>query len=237
MVVCRPSSVVHHQNKQTMNKLVKFFLPFLFFIAVFSLATAQPFSAEIAAFKKQDSISFPPQHAILFVGSSSFAFWKDVQDYFPGYTIINRGFGGSSLPDAIRYVNDIIVQYHPKQIVIYCGENDLAASDTVTPKDVLERFKTLFQLIREKLPRVSIAYISIKPSPSRERLSEKMIQANKSIKNFLSKQKETAYIDVYTKMLGKDHKARPELFISDRLHMNKTGYVIWQKAIRPYLKK
>src|SRR4029077_10211202 len=67
------------------------------------IAQAQPFISEIKNFKKQDSISFPPKEAILFVGSSSFNFWKDVQDYFPGYTIINRGFGGSSIPDVIRY--------------------------------------------------------------------------------------------------------------------------------------
>ena len=80
---------------------------------------AQPFINDIRAFKKQDSISFPPQHAILFVGSSSFTKWKDVQDYFPGYTIINRGFGGSVLNDVIRYEKDIIFPYQPKQIIIY----------------------------------------------------------------------------------------------------------------------
>ena len=220
-----------------MRKLLKLFLSFLLLIAVFSAAVAQPFSGEIAAFKKQDSLSFPPKNAILFVGSSSFTMWKDVQDYFPGYTIINRGFGGSTLPDVIYYVDEIIVPYHPKQIVIYCGENDLASSDTVTAKDVFERFKTLFQSIREKLPQVPVAYVSMKPSPSRANLSEKMIQANGWIKSFLAKQKKTAYIDVYTKMLGKDHKPRPELFLGDRLHMNKAGYTIWQKAIKPYLKR
>ncbi len=95
---------------------------FLFLLVVVYLprsnAQNPPFYDEIQAFKKQDSIKPPPQHAILFVGSSSFHFWTDVQDYFPGYPIINRGFGGSSLPDVIRYANDIIFPYHPKQIVI-----------------------------------------------------------------------------------------------------------------------
>ena len=76
--------------------------------------------------------------------------WKDVQDYFPGYTIINRGFGGSTLLDQIRYANDIIFPYEPKQIVIYCGENDLASSDTVTAAMVFERFKQLYEMIRKK---------------------------------------------------------------------------------------
>ena len=72
-----------------------------FFFAANVLYAQQdlPFWDDIQAFKHQDSIQMPPQHAILFVGSSSFTKWTDVQNYFPGYTIINRGFGGSSLPD------------------------------------------------------------------------------------------------------------------------------------------
>ncbi len=73
-----------------------------FLLCVAVISTAQPFAADIAAFKKQDSVSFPQKNAILLVGSSSFTKWKDVQDYFPGHTILNRGFGGSSLTDVIR---------------------------------------------------------------------------------------------------------------------------------------
>src|SRR5580658_5491940 len=78
-----------------------------------------PFWNEISEFKHQDSLQRPPSGAILFVGSSSFRKWTNVQSYFPGHTIINRGFGGSTLPDVIRYAGEIIFPYHPKQIVIY----------------------------------------------------------------------------------------------------------------------
>ena len=111
-----------------------------------------PFWNDIQNFKKQDSISFPPKNAILFIGSSSFTLWKDVQQYFPGYTIVNRGFGGSTLLDQLRYADDIIFPYEPKQIVIYCGENDLASSDNIHAADVVQRFKTLFAMIRQNLP-------------------------------------------------------------------------------------
>ena len=132
---------------------IKILIAFLFLFS-FKNVKAQhtPFWEDIQNFKKQDSIHFPPKNAILFVGSSSFTKWTDVQNYFPGYKIINRGFGGSSLPDVIRYADDIIFPYHPKQIVIYCGENDLAASDTATAQIVFNRFKELFALIRKKLP-------------------------------------------------------------------------------------
>src|SRR5215813_8439521 len=106
----------------------------ILFLLVASVTQAQnpPFWDDIQAFKKEDSAHFPGTGKILFVGSSSFARWKDVQKDFPAYPIINRGFGGSSLTDVIRYKDDVIFKYKPKQIVIYCGENDLAGNDTVT---------------------------------------------------------------------------------------------------------
>jgi len=197
---------------------------------------AQPFAEEIAAFKKQDSIAFPPKRAILFVGSSSFRLWKDMQDYFPAYPIINRGFGGSSFPDVIRYAGEIILPYNPKQILIYC-ENDFANNDSLQPVDVTQRFVVLFNIIRKKYKKVPIAYISMKPSPSRTRLMPRFEATNELIKNFLATKKRTAYIDVYHAMLQADGTPMPDIFIQDKLHMNAKGYRIWQKIIEPYLLK
>ena len=191
---------------------------------------------DIQNFKKQDSVSFPPRNAILLIGSSSFTKWTDVQDYFPGYTIINRGFGGSTLLDEIRYVNDIVFPYQPKQIIIYCGENDLASSDTVTASMVLDRFKQLFQMIRDK-SEAPIAYISMKPSPSRRHLFPKMREGNQLIKDFLTTQKNTAFIDVHQKMLDLTGEPLPEIFLDDSLHMNAKGYAIWKKEMEPYMQK
>jgi len=203
----------------------------------FAQISHPPFWEDIQSFKKQDSIIAPAKKQILFVGSSSFTKWTDVQNYFPGYKIINRGFGGSSLPDVIRYADEIIIPYRPKQILIYCGENDLAASDTITAQIVFNRFKKLFVLIRKTLPRVPIVFVSLKPSPSRAHLMPKMTAANTMIKNYLSKNKSTGFVDVYHKMLKPNGKPLDNIFLEDKLHMNAEGYKIWLKAIKPYLKK
>ena len=201
------------------------------------------FWKDIQSFKKQDSISSPPKNAILLIGSSSFTMWKDVQDYFPGYTIVNRGFGGSTLLDQIRYADDVIFPYEPKQIVIYCGENDLASSDTVTATVVVDRFKQLYQIIRERT-KAPILYISMKPSPSRRHLFQKMREANQSIALFLGESdvrgsltNKNVYIDVHQKMLNETGQPLPEIFLEDSLHMNAKGYAIWQKEIQPFLLK
>jgi lysophospholipase L1-like esterase len=217
-------------------KIFKFLL-LAFSILLAGQCLAQPFTDEIEAFKKQDQLIPPPANAILFVGSSSFTKWTDVSTYFPGYIIINRGFGGSTIPDVIRYTADIIVPYHPKQVVIYCGDNDLASSDAITADSVFERFRVLFELIRTNLPGENIVYVSIKPSPSRARLREKMEKANLLIQTYLSLHRNVAFVDVYHKMLNPDGTIKSDIFLEDSLHMNARGYAIWQKAIAPYLSK
>lgn len=222
------------RKKFVLKKVWLLFLGMIFFIVT---AKAQPFIDEINAFKKQDSLAMPPKNAILFVGSSSFRMWTSIKEDFPVHSIINRGFGGSSLTDVIRYADQIIFPYQPAQIVIYGGENDLASSDTVSAEIVFERFQQLFTLIRKQLPDVSIAFVSLKPSPSRQQLFKKMTAANEMIKDFLNQQTKTAYIDVFKAMI--DHQGNPksELFVDDRLHMNKKGYALWVEIIGPYLIK
>jgi lysophospholipase L1-like esterase len=214
------------------------FLLLSFFCGAFLFAqtVTPPFWDEIQAFKKEDSVQPPPKKPILLIGSSSFRMWSDVQAAFPGYPILNRSFGGSSFPDLLRYADAVIFPYRPKQVLIYCGDNDLAASDTVSAHTVHQRFLQLFTIIRSRLPKTAIAFVSIKPSPSRAHLMPKMQEANALIKTFLAGQRRTAYVDVYNPMLQPNGKPAPEIFLQDSLHMNGNGYRIWQQQIKPVLR-
>lgn len=220
------------KNVRTLLSLV-----FMLLLSQFSFAQQPAFYQDIQHFKQLDNQQFPEKNQILFVGSSSFTKWTDVQAYFPNYKIINRGFGGSSLPDVIRYANDIIYPYQPRQVVIYCGDNDFAVSDTVTADMVIYRVKTLFGMIRTVLPNATIDYIAIKYSPSRQQLWTKIEKANKGIATFFKKQTNAGFIDIVTPMKKGKEQVDPSLFIEDMLHMKPAGYKIWQKAIEPYLTK
>lgn len=195
------------------------------------------FNKEIEAFKNQDKVNPPAEGGIVFVGSSSFRLWTNVQDYFPGYNIINRGFGGSSLLDVIQHASTTIYPYKPSQVLIYCGENDFSYTKNTNADTIFYRFKTLFGMIRNELPRTEIVYVSMKPSVNRLKYLPEMRRANEIIRKYLKKQKRSAYIDVYSKMILADGSPMHDIFKPDNLHMNEKGYAIWQKAIKPYLKK
>jgi len=193
------------------------------------------FRDEVDALVKQDKLNPPRQNSILFVGSSSITQWTSIQDSFPTHPIILRGIDGASLPDLVRYADEIIFPYHPKQIFIYCGDNDIAYNRRMTAEKVLSRFEELFTLIRTKLPNVPIGFISIKPSPSRWNFEPMILESNQLIKNYLEKQPKTFFVNIHTAMLDSTGKVNSALFIADQLHLNANGYAIWKKAIEPYL--
>ncbi len=193
------------------------------------------FIEEIRAFEKIDQTNTPPKNAIVFAGSSSITKWVGIRDSFPGYPIIARGIGGASYPDIIGFANEMIVKYQPKQVFIYCGDNDFAFYNDITPEKVAENFQKLFVKLRKELPNAKIASISIKPSPSRWNLEQKFIETNKLIKAYLEKEPNTIFIDIHSKMLLTDGQIDSTLFQSDNLHMNEKGYAVWGTEIKKYL--
>jgi len=221
-----------------MNTLRTKYLLFLLLSLCSHFTFSQPFKDAILEFQRMDSISMPKKGSILFVGSSSFTNWKDVQDYFPTYPIINRGFGGSSLPDVIRYAQETIVNYAPKQIYIYCGENDIAADPSISADTILNRFKIVYTIIRKKLKKnIPIVYVSMKPSLARWNYESKIVEANGLIKQFIETQKNILFLDVHNAMLDPDGMVKADIFLEDQLHMNAKGYTIWQGIIAPTLSR
>jgi len=193
----------------------------------------RPFAEEINTFKQQDLKNPPPTGVTLFVGSSSIRLWKTLAQDFPKHQVLNRGFGGSTLVDLYGYLDDIVIPYQPKQIVIYCGENDIAAG--ASAQQTLKRFKKNFRRIRQELPDVALVFISIKPSPSRSQYLTEVKVANRLIKAYLQSYPNTVYVDVLGKMMNAEGNPMPDIFVEDRLHMNAKGYHIWADLIRPIL--
>ena len=211
-------------------------IPILIGVAIQAKQVQPPFFKEIQAFLSEDRKAPPAKDQILFVGSSSFQKWKDVASYFPKHHILNRGFGGSSLLDVIRYQDQVIYPYHPSQIVIYCGENDFAGDPKISAYEVYNRFLTLYSGIRSH-SNVPVSFVSAKPSPSRWAMRSKFIAFNGWVHELSMTDKSLTYIDVWEAMLDKDRRPMPDIFLEDNLHMNAKGYKIWAGIIEPTLVK
>ena len=219
-----------------MNRSNSIALAFLVLALSSHLASrSQPFINDIMKFRSMDSVQAPPDRPILFIGSSSFTNWKDLPDWFPKHTVLNRAFGGSSLTHLIQYADDIVFKYNPRQIVVYCGENDLATDAKVNGDSVYNRFRRLYGMIRKWDRKVPIVYVSMKPSPSRVALLDKMVRGNALIEKFMGKRRKDGYVNVYDRMFGPDGQVMPDIFLADKLHMNRKGYEIWHPLIEAKL--
>ncbi|MCU0393491.1 MAG: SGNH/GDSL hydrolase family protein [Thermoflexibacter sp.] len=216
---------------------MKFFNSFFFFVLISISSFGQnSFEPEIRAFEKQDSIQMPAKGQILLYGSSSFRLWDNWKEDLAGFQVINRGFGGSQLADALYFFDRIVLKYAPKIILFYEGDNDLAAGKT--PEEIFSSFKVFAQKVKEKLPQTKLYFVAIKPSPLRINLLDKQKQTNQLIKAYCKlHQSSLGFIDIATPMLKKGNLPRMEHFKSDSLHLNQKGYDIWKKVIRKYLKK
>ena len=194
---------------------------------------ADPWEADIARFEAADRVDPPAPGATLFIGSSSIRFWESLQDDFPGVRIVRRGFGGSEVRDATRFAGRIVIPYRPRLVVLYAGDNDLAAGRT--PVQVRDDVAAFVTRVRRDLPDAGFAYIAIKPSPARANLLDAAREANTLVAAWVKTRPDTRFIDVFTPMLDAEGRPREDLFGPDRLHMNRAGYRIWIERITPVL--
>ena len=192
-----------------------------------------PYEADILAFETADRLEPPPHGGIVFVGSSSIRLWPNLPQAFPGHVVVNRGFGGSMLPDVVQFAPRIVVPLAPATVVIYAGDNDIGRGRM--PSQVLADYRNLVHLLRRSLPDVRIVMVSIKPSPSRWALVDRMREANALLAQEVARDPRARFVDVFTPMLGADGLPRPELYVADALHMTPAGYALWQQRIAPAL--
>lgn len=197
------------------------------------LAGNQPFAKDINAFTAADATNPPPSHAILFIGSSSIRLWKTLKEDFPDLSVINRGFGGSQMIDSVNYAERIVLPYKPRHIVIYAGVNDINAKKT--PSQVLTDFKAFVAKVHAALPRTKISFIALSPNPARWSQIKEVRETNRIIEEYTRTDSRLAFIDTFSHMLGSDGQPLPDIYVSDRLHMNPKGYRIWTEVIRKHL--
>ena len=201
-------------------------------------ATANRFAqweADIRAFEDEDRRNPPPAGAVLFYGSSSIRFWESVAQDFPDQRVINRGFGGSQMDDALHFMDRVVLPYRPRIIVLYEGDNDLAAGRT--PAAIAADYRAFVDTVRHRLPETRVVFVAIKPSLARWNLVDQIRETNALVQRYVERDPaHLAYADVFTPMLGADGRPRPELFREDGLHMTPAGYALWTGIVRPLVK-
>ncbi|HXP80608.1 MAG TPA: SGNH/GDSL hydrolase family protein [Verrucomicrobiae bacterium] len=197
--------------------------------------SAQGWEPAIRDFEEQDKVHPPKPGCIVFAGSSSFRFWDTLVSDMKPLDVVNRGFGGSEFSDLDMYAQRIVVAYHPRAVVVYEGDNDLAEGSSKTPEMVANDFRKFVQAVHAALPDTWIYILSIKPSKLRWNQWPQMKAANKLMQDYAATQKNVQYIDIATFMFDANGNLPADLFKSDGLHPTAKLYAMWTAIIKPIL--
>ena len=192
------------------------------------------FESDICYFEELDRLAFPEPGSVLFIGSSSVRLWHTLKEDFPGFRVINRGFGGSRTEDAVYYFNRIVQPYKPAAIVLFTGSNDLNAK--MTPAEVVGAYVKFINLVHDSLPESKLIVLSIKVSVSTKKLTGEVMKTNELLKKEIARHKDVEYVDVVGFMLKND-QPDAEIFCADSTHMNPEGYKMLTQTVKPVLEK
>lgn len=198
--------------------------------------------AEVIRYFEAENAQLPDStRRVVFTGSSSIRMWDSLavdMDTLGDYLVVNRGFGGSILPEVNYYFDALLSDPAPDLIVLYCGENDI--TDGYSPKVVYESFRTFLRLFLHRTPDAKLLYIGLKPSPSRWELWPQFRETNRAIAQLIRRldSPQIRYLDPAPIMLSPlDGRPDTTIFLGDGLHMNREGYLRWRTLVVPALQQ
>ncbi len=170
---------------------------------------------------------------IVFYGSSSIRLWHTLNEDFESYKVLNHGFGGSKLKDAIYYYDRLVKPFNPRLVVVFSGSNDIDKTYKKIGRGrlVFSRFKKFFKKHVQTL-NTPMIYIAITPSIARWKLRNQVQIANRLIERYALKHDQLYVLDVTEDFLEHDYP-NEDLFVGDGLHLTKQGYKIWVDALKP----
>lgn len=203
---------------------------YLILIFSFSAKSQVNFKSEVNAIQEKNKhlIKTENKH-VVFTGSSSIRIWENLFEIFKDSTIVNTGFGGSKASDLLYYIDELVINFNPKKVVIYEGDNDISSGQEIN--FIYKNILKIIERIKDKNDKIKIILISAKPSISRWHLRDKYIQLNQKYRELANKSDFIEFADTWSAMV-ENGVLKKDIFIEDGLHLNEKGYEIWEKTLK-----
>ena len=203
---------------------------YLILIFSFSAKSQMNFKSEVETIQETNKhlIKTENKH-VVFTGSSSIRIWENLFEIFKDSTIVNTGFGGSKASDLLYYIDELVINFNPKKVVIYEGDNDISSGQEIN--FIYKNILKIIERIKDKNDKIKIILISAKPSISRWHLRYKYIQLNQKYRELANKSDFIEFADTWSAMI-ENGVLKKDIFIEDGLHLNEKGYEIWEKTLK-----
>lgn len=188
-------------------------------------------SPEIEHFKTLNKID-APDNALLFLGSSSIRLWETLAQDMAPYPVIQRGYGGAHLRDAIFFTDALLGDYQPAMIIGFIANDIKGDPQDESPAKVKRLFKFFLKQIRARHPETPFLWVEITPTKNRWAQWEEIKLVNQKIKAYCDKTPHLYFVETADAFLTQEGLPRTELFIEDQLHLNSQGYALWSSIIK-----
>jgi lysophospholipase L1-like esterase len=189
------------------------------------------YEPEVQALERSRSNGLSIVSSPVFYGSSSFRLWDTLAEDFDS-AVVNLAFGGSTLEACDHFFERIVKPANPLSLTVYAGDNDLG--DGRTPEEVAGWYRSLAEKARRLHGDPPFGFISIKPSPARWAIADRIRRANSLIRNQARRIAGAYFIDVFPAMLDASGAPSRELFSPDGLHLSRSAYHLWGQLLKPY---
>ena len=183
--------------------------------------------------KPRNSIfqAFNPQVSVVMIGDSltEAAEWHDI---FPDIKIANRGIGGDRANDILLRMEPILNLNASKAFLMF-GINDVYSGQSIDA--ILNNYTSITRQLQNKGIEV---YIQATLECSRSICEEKLLKVrelNKKLETY-AKENHIAFININNGLTSQEEGLLKK-YTYDGIHLLGSGYLVWGKAISPYVIK
>lgn len=179
---------------------------------------------------------------VVFFGDSITEMYN-LDHHFPDIDIkYNCGIGGATAQELLWIVDEAVIKYQPKLVVLMIGINDLGNTIMNSPKDIAIHVKNIIDLIRGNCFNTHILLMSTLPCVEALRSYHQVpgIRCNDFIEMIYEQYQElildqqTQLIKTFDYFIDKDKEALTQYY-QDGLHLNDKGYEKLTAIIKPMI--
>ncbi len=178
---------------------------------------------------------------ILFAGDSYLDMWQasyqitSYENDMKDYDSINVGIGGTIAEEWNYMTEELILPFCKDQVVFHLGFNDLHMG--ASPTEAMESMKKMIERIRKEKPNIRFYLLSVEPSPAFSSYLSLEKELNRLYREYAGQDERIDFIDSASLFMAGDKPIDnlASYFISDRVHMNKSGYDKWVALIKESL--
>ncbi|MEO8268864.1 MAG: GDSL-type esterase/lipase family protein [Aureliella sp.] len=190
---------------------------------------------DIQELEKLDKEQTDPDHAVLFIGSSSIRLWKDIAQDMAPYATVRRGYGGAKFSDFAVFVDRLVKSHRFDAVAVFVANDISGSNNDKTPVEVLRLVDIAVCKIQAYDPTAPVFLIAITPTPSRFGVWDKIKQVNALMAEYCHEHEGVVFVDTASSYLNADGKPIEDYFVEDHLHQNSKGYQLWAQIIKAAL--